>query len=119
MIAPAWPTAAFGSATGVRQGLWRHAAAVKRTAKGGQPNGRNDGEGRDEAGGLVGAPPRSWRRQVRRRATTATLIATGHPLRSGPTSSQPGTWPHERCSRLSHNLGAVQSSRSVTVTVRE
>src|SRR5678815_3336841 len=31
----------------------------------GEPNGWNDGEGRDGAGGLVGAPPRSWRRQVR------------------------------------------------------
>src|SRR5512132_3115956 len=53
---------------GVHQGLLRHSAAVKRTAKEGEPNGRNDGEGRDGAGGLVGAPPRSWRRQVRRRA---------------------------------------------------
>src|SRR5512132_2819699 len=46
---------------GVHQGLLRHSAAVKRTAKEGEPNGRNDGEGRDGAGGLVGAPPRSWR----------------------------------------------------------
>src|SRR5512133_3240433 len=55
---------------GVHQGLLRHSAAVKRTAKGGEPNGRNDGGGHDGAGGLVGAPPRSWRRQVRRRATS-------------------------------------------------
>ncbi len=39
----------------------------------GEPNGRNTGEG-DGAGGLVGAPPRSWRRQVRPRATCATLL---------------------------------------------
>src|SRR5512132_444570 len=96
MIAPAWPTAAFGSATGVHQGLLRHSAAVKRTAKGGQPNGRNDGEGRDGAGGLVGAPPRSWRRQVRRRATTATLLgeaeaASGKPAAAGRTTGAGGT----------------------------
>src|SRR5512132_488508 len=59
--------------SGVRQGWLRHSAAVKRTAKEGEPNGRNTGEG-DGAGGLVGAPPRSWRRQVRRRATCATLL---------------------------------------------
>src|SRR5512133_3566068 len=39
-------------------------------------------------------------------------MATAHPLRSGPTR----TWPHVRCSRLSHNRGAVHSGRSMTVT---
>ena len=63
------------SRTGVHQGWLRHSAAVKRTAEEGEPNGRNDGGGHDGAGGLVGAPPRSWRRQVRRRATCATLSA--------------------------------------------
>src|SRR5512132_2640975 len=53
---------------GVRQGLLRHSAAVKRTAKGVQPNGRNDGEGQDGAGGLAAALPRSWRRRARRRS---------------------------------------------------
>ena len=33
--------------------------------------------------------------------------ATGHPLRSGLTSSRAETWPHERCSRLSHNRDVV------------
>src|SRR5512147_1929264 len=68
---------------GVHQGWLRHSAAVNRTAKEGEPNGRNDG-----AGGLVGAPPRSWRRQVRRRATWATLLgeaeaADGEPADAG------------------------------------
>src|SRR5512133_1717115 len=85
---------------GVHQGLLRHPAAVKRTAKGGQPNGRNDGEGRDGAGGLVGAPPRSWRRQVRRRATTATLLdeaeaAGGEPIAAGRSAGAGG--PGTRC----------------------
>src|SRR5512132_1728843 len=31
------------------------------------------------------------------------------PPRSGPTSSRPGTWPHERSSRLSHNRDAVHT----------
>src|SRR5512132_2234158 len=72
---------------GVHQGLLRHSAAVKRTAKEGEPNGRNDGEGRDGAGGLVGAPPRSWRRQVRRRATSATLLGEAEAARSKPAAA--------------------------------
>src|SRR5512133_4061768 len=81
---------------GVHQGLLRHSAAVKRTAKGGQPNGRNDGEGRDGAGGLVGALPTSWRRQVRRRANSATLLgeaeaASGKPAAAGRTTGAGGT----------------------------
>src|SRR5512132_4703301 len=80
---------------GVHQGLLRHSAAVKRTAKEGEPNGRNDGEGRDGAGGLAGAPPRSWRRQVRRRATAATLrgeaeAASGKPAAAGRTTGAGG-----------------------------
>src|SRR5512143_4069821 len=38
-------------------------------------------------------------------------MATGRLLRSGQTSNRPWIRPHERCSRLSHNLGAVQSPR--------
>src|SRR5512132_3837283 len=81
---------------GVHQGLLRHSAAVKRTAKEGEPNGRNDGEERDGAGGLVGAPPRSWRRQVRRRATSATLLgeaeaASSQPAAAGRTTGAAGT----------------------------
>src|SRR5512132_925286 len=80
----------------VHQGLLRHSAAVKRTAKEGEPNGRNDGEERDGAGGLVGAPPRSWRRQVRRRATSATLLgeaeaASSQPAAAGRTTGAAGT----------------------------
>src|SRR5512147_21598 len=82
--------------TGVHQSLLRHSAAVKRTAREGEPNGRNDAEGRDGAGGLVGAPPRSWRRQVRRRATWATLLgeaeaAGGEPAAAGRTTGSGGT----------------------------
>ena len=73
---------------GVHQGLLRHSAAVKRTAKEGEPNGRNDGEGRDGAGGLVGAPPRSWRRQVRRRATSATLLGEAKAASSQPPAAR-------------------------------
>src|SRR5512132_4103870 len=81
--------------TGVRQVWLRHSAAVKRTAKEGEPNGRNTREG-DGAGGLVGAPPRSWRRQVRRRATCATLLgeaeaADGEPAAAGRASGAAGT----------------------------
>src|SRR5512147_1552014 len=81
---------------GVHQSLLRHSAAVKRTAREGEPNGRNDAEGRDGAGGLVGAPPRSWRRQVRRRATWATLLgeaeaAGGEPPAAGRTAGAGGT----------------------------
>src|SRR5512132_2551153 len=81
---------------GVRQGLLRHSAAVKRTAKEGEPNGRNDGEGWDGAGGLVGAPPTSWRRQVRRRATAAALLgeaeaAGGEPAAARRTTGVGGT----------------------------
>ena len=61
---------------------------VKRTAKEGEPNGRNDGEGRDGAGGLVGAPPRSWRRQVRRRATSATLLGEAKAASSQPPAAR-------------------------------
>src|SRR5512147_3230952 len=80
---------------GVRQGWLRHWAAVKRTAKEGEPNGRNTGEG-DGAGGLVGAPPRSWRRQVRRRAAAAALLgeaeaAGGEPAAAGRTTGAGGT----------------------------
>src|SRR5512132_3641947 len=82
--------------TGVHQGLLRHSAAVKRTATEGEPNGRNDGEGHDGAGGLGGAPPRSWRRQVRRRATSATLLgeakaASSKPAAAGRTTGAAGT----------------------------
>src|SRR5512132_1516072 len=81
--------------TGVHQGLLRHSAAVKRTANVGEPNGRNTGEG-DGAGGLVGAPPRSWRRQVRRRATCATLLgeaeaASSQPAAAGRAAGAAGT----------------------------
>src|SRR5512135_3932842 len=84
------------SGLGVHQGWLRHSAAVKRTAKEGEPNGRNDGGGHDGAGGLVGAPPRSWRRQVRRRATWATLLgeaeaAGGEPAAAGRTTGAGGT----------------------------
>ena len=34
------------------------------------------------------------------------VMTTEHPLRSGPSSRASSTWPHERCSRLSHNRGA-------------
>ena len=37
------------------------------------------------------------------------VMAAEHPLRSGATSRASLTWPHERCSRLSHNRGAVYS----------
>ena len=45
-------------------------------------------KGDDGAGGVVGAPPTSWRRQVRRRAATATLLgeaeaAGGEPAVAG------------------------------------
>src|SRR5512133_3164084 len=74
----------------MHQGLLRHSAAVKRSAKEGEPNGR------DGAGGLVGAPPRSWRRQVRRRATSATLLgeaeaASSKPAAAGRTTGAAGT----------------------------
>ena len=35
-------------------------------------------------------------------------MATGHLLRSGPTTTRPWIRPHEQRSRLSHNRGAVQ-----------
>src|SRR5512143_1822267 len=101
-----WPHASTGparciapptssAAGGVHQGWLRHSAAVKRTAEEGEPNGRNDGGGHDGAGGLVGAPPRSWRRQVRRRATWATLLgeaeaAVGEPATAGRTTGAGG-----------------------------
>src|SRR5512132_3804959 len=80
---------------GVRQGLLRHSAAVKRTAKGVQPNGRNDGEGQDGAGGLAAALPRSWRRRARRRAA-ATLLgeaeaAGGEPIAAGRSAGAGGS----------------------------
>ena len=64
----------------------------------------------------LGAPRRdhqgAWRCSNSPTGTTSTgwspVIATGHPPRSGPTSSRPWIRPHERCSRLSHNRGAVQ-----------
>ena len=37
-------------------------------------------------------------------------MATGHLLRSGPTSNRPSIRPHERCSRLSHNRDAVYAA---------
>src|SRR5512144_508934 len=73
---------------GVHQGLLRHSAAVKRTAKEGEPNGRNDGGGHDRAGGLVGAPPRSWRRQVRRRAIWATLLGEAEAAGGEPAAAR-------------------------------
>src|SRR5512132_156096 len=101
------------NAFGVRQGLLRHSAAIKRTAKEGEPNGRNDGEGRDGAGGLVGAPPRSWRRQVRRRATTATLLgeaeaACGEPAVAGRAFGAGGsrTQRHSRAAVVLARPGA-------------
>src|SRR5512132_4317674 len=76
--------------------LHSRAARTQTAAKEGEPNGRNDGEGRDGAGGLGGAPPRSWRRQVRRRATSATLrgeaeAASGKPAAAGRTTGAGGT----------------------------
>src|SRR5512147_2898403 len=52
--------------------------------------------GRDGAGGLVGTPPRSWRRQVRRRATCATLLgeakaASSQPAAAGRAAGATGT----------------------------
>src|SRR5512132_3473038 len=86
---------ALSTRIGVRQGWLRHSAAVKRTAKEGEPNGWNKGEV-DGGGGLVGAPPRSWRRQVRRRATCATLLgeakaASSQPAAAGRTTGAAGT----------------------------
>src|SRR5512132_2071858 len=40
-------------------------------------------------------------------------MATAHPLRSGPTR----TWPHVRCSRLSHNRGAVHSRKAIMMEI--
>ena len=45
-------------------------------------------------------------------------MATGHPPRSGPTSSSPWIGPHDRRRRLSHNRGAVQRPRSPSVPYR-
>src|SRR5512144_69961 len=92
------PVRIANSGSGVHQGWLRHSAAVKRTATEGEPNGRNDGEGHDGAGGLGGAPPRSWRRQVRRRATSATLLgeakaASSKPDGAGRTTGAAGTGP--------------------------
>src|SRR5512132_4715003 len=67
---------------GVRQGLLRHSAAVKRTAKEGEPNGRNDGEGWDGAGGLVGAPPTS------RRAAAAALLGEAEAAGGEPPAAR-------------------------------
>ena len=41
-------------------------------------------------------------------------MATGRLLRSGPTSNRPWIRPHERCSRLSHNLDAVQQGDQIS-----
>src|SRR5512144_1936719 len=46
------------------------------------------------------------------------VMATEHPLRSGPTSRASSTWPHERCSRLSHNRGAVHGRSPVAIGFR-
>src|SRR5512132_3659585 len=45
-------------------------------------------DGQDGAGGLVGAPPRSWRRQVRRRATSATLLGEAKAASSQPPAAR-------------------------------
>ena len=50
------------------QGLLRHSAAVKRTAKEGEPNGRNDGEGRDG-----GPPPQRFSAKRKLRAVSRLL----------------------------------------------
>src|SRR5512147_1212381 len=52
--------------------------------------------GRDGAGGLVGTPPRSWRRQARRRAACATLLgeakaASSQPAATGRAAGAAGT----------------------------
>src|SRR5512132_1557566 len=101
---------------GVHQGWLRHSAAVKRTAKQGEPNGRNDGGGHDGAGGLVGAPPRSWRRQVRRRATWATLLgeaeaAGGEPAAAGRTTGAGGTGAHRHGGAVVGMAGAGFAGR--------
>ena len=63
---------------------------------------------------LVGAPLRdscAWRCSISPPGTIPTgwspAMATGHLLRSGPTSNRPWIRPHDRRSRLSHNRGAV------------
>lgn len=90
---------------GVRQGLLRHSAAVKRTAKEGEPNGGTGRDGDDAAGGLGGALPNSWRRQVRRRATATTLLgeaeaAGGEPADAGRAFGAGG-------SRAQRHVGAA------------
>ena len=76
---------------GVHQGLLRHSAAVKRTAKEGEPNGRNDGEGRaepaelserpQEAGGdkSAGGPP-TRRFSAKRKLRAVSRLLRGEPL---------------------------------------
>ena len=65
----------------------------------------------------VGAPLRDHRRVAPRCSISppgtiptgwSPAMATGHLLRSGPTTNQPWIRPHEQRSRLSHNCGAVQ-----------
>ncbi|HUL10454.1 MAG TPA: transposase, partial [Candidatus Acidoferrum sp.] len=59
----------------MRQGLLRHLAAVKRTAREGEPNGRNDGEGHDGAGG---PPPQRF--SAKRKLRAVSRLLRGEPL---------------------------------------
>ena len=63
----------YASEHGVRQGLLRHSAAVRRTAKEGEPNGRNDGEGHD------GGPP-PQRLSAKRKLRAVSHLLRGEPL---------------------------------------
>ena len=74
---------------GVRQGLLRHSAAVKRTAKEGSRIMEELVEtATTQPADLAEPLPNSWRRQVRRRATSPTLLgeaeaAGGEPADAG------------------------------------
>ena len=55
----------------MRQGLLRHSAAVKRTAKEGEPNGRNDSE-------AAGGPPQRF--SAKRKLRAVSRLLRGEPL---------------------------------------
>ena len=73
--------------SGMRQGLLRHSAAVKRTAKEGEPNGRNDGEGDD------GGPPRQRFSAKRKLRAVSRLCGVNHwSSWHGSTAAQLSEW---------------------------
>ena len=93
--------------------------AVLRAPARGQRRGRAlhpYAEGKPLVGCATSRPSKScaWRCSISPPVTIPTgwspAMATGHLLRSGPTSNRPWIRPHEQGSRLSHNRGAVQKS---------